>query len=69
MYKLKFLSRYFTPVASTIDINRPLKTIDFETKLIDCTTYSKPINTGGIEIGEPIKVGTHIKTYNEILNN
>lgn len=69
MEKLKFLSKYFTPVASTIDVNKPLKTIDFETKLIDCTTYSKPINTYGIEIGEPTKVGTHIKTYNEILNN
>lgn len=66
MEKLKFLSRYFTPVGSTIDINRPLRTIDFETKLIDYTVYSKPINTGGIEIGEPTKVGTHIKTYNEI---
>lgn len=69
MEKLKFLSRYFTPVASTIDVNKPLKTINFETTLIDCTTYSKPINTDGIEIGESTKVGTHIKTYNEILNN
>lgn len=69
MEKLRFLSKYFTPVATTIDVNRPLKTIEFETKLIDCTIYTKPIKTTGIEVGECTKVGKHIVTYNQLLND
>lgn len=68
MKKPNFLSKYFSPVASTIDVNRPLKTTNFETKLIDCTNFSKPIDTGGIEVGKCEKVGTHLGSFNETLN-
>lgn len=68
MERLRFLSKYFTPVATTIDINRPLEIVDFQTKLIDCKIYMKPIKTTGIETGECTKVGEHIKTYNEFLS-
>lgn len=69
MEKLRFLSKYFIPVATTIDVNRPLKTTDFKVKLIDCTEYSQPIKTHGIKVGECTKVGEHATTFNKLLNS
>lgn len=66
MKKPNFLSKYFSPVASTIDVNRPLVKTDFEVKLIE-EAYKKPINFGGIEVGTPTQHGTHKTTFNQLL--
>lgn len=62
---MKILSPYRIPVGITIDVNKPLKIPKIEVKLTN-SKKSKPIDTGGIEVGECTKIGKHSKNFNSL---
>lgn len=68
MKKVRFWGAYIVPVGETIDLDKPLKRPEIGVKLVNCSQSSSVIKTGGIEVGECTKVGTHLTDYNTLLN-
>lgn len=58
-----------TKIISSISLEKPLRIPDIIVKPITSPFTTAKINYGGIETGVCTKVGTHLKSFNDILTD
>ena len=58
-----------TKIVSSISLEKPLQIPDIIVEVITKPFVPPKIDYAGIEIGEPTKVGKHLKHFNDILTN
>ena len=67
MKKYSILDPYKIAVGSTISLETPLKRPQIDVKLSSIPQATNVLKTGGIEVGKCTKIGTHLKTFNELI--
>ena len=58
-----------TKIISSISLEKSLQIPDIKVEVISKPFMHPKIDYAGIEIGEPTKVGKHLKHFNDILTN